>query len=195
MALTFPAGARIVASSMWLDTPGRRDTEDPFTGEVHRINYGGARWRGILSVGSSGRGDSAEQQLGLEIEAFLVDWVAGDEPAEVPHGRPSFKDILATSTTVSGWASGVVGSVSLSRDPTANHLAGTTIRLGGRLYMSVAPTSDVAEFGVRPLIAPASGAAVGGGDTVLAMPDGDIELEATPDFYGPWTIPWVEWLA
>ena len=191
MALTFPAGARIVASSMWLDTPGRRDTEDPFTGEVHRINYGGARWRGILSVGSSGRGDSAEQQLGLEIEAFLVDWVAGDEPAELPHGRPDFSDVLAASTTVSGWTGGIV---SLNKDPSAQQPVGTTIRLGDRLYM-VTKSDDVAEFDVRPLIDPGTGAAVGGGDTVLAMPDGDIELSFSRDFYGPWTLPWVEWLS
>ena len=74
-------------------------------------------------------------------------------------------------------------------------LPGTTIRLGDRLYMSSGPTSDVAEFGVSPVLAPVLGASVSAGDTVLAMPDGDIELPFSRDFYGPWTINWVEWLA
>ena len=192
MALTFPAEARIMASSMWLDTPGRRSTQNPFTGEVHRIDYRGAHWRGIVTIGSYGRGAPDEQHLGQRMEGFLASWVAGDEPAELPHGRPDFGDVLAASTTVSSWAG---GAVTLSRDPSDHAAAGTTIRLGDRLYMSSGPTSDVAEFGVSPVLAPVLGASVSAGDTVLAMPDGDIELPFSRDFYGPWTINWVEWLA
>ena len=189
MAITWPAEARIVDSALWLEQPGRRDSESPYSGEIHRIEYGGARWRGILAVGPFGRPDTKEHELGQAFEAFLVKWIAGKEPAELPHGRPDFGDVIVGSPTVS-WSGGIA---TVSRALSDTKPGGTMIRFGDRLYMCTEAQSTT-KLEVAPNIDPGSGAAVGTGATVLAMPDGDIELGMVADTYGPWTIPWVEWL-
>ena len=179
MRTSFPFPDSVVQSRIWLERPGIRGTDSPYTGHRYEMDYGGARWAGITHIGARDGDD------GRQVEAWIAEWIAGILPGEMPIQRAVVE--LAGSTTVTAYSG---GKVTLSRDLVGDPIAGLMVRLGNRTYMSTGHTSKN-EFWVSPKVDPGL-VTVAPGRFVKVRPNGRIELSRTPDRYGPWTIPWIE---
>ena len=184
MRTSFPFSDNVVQSRIWIERPGLRQTESPYTGYRYEMDYGGARWAGTTTIGVMKGNDGSD---GEEMEAWIAEWIAGQDPGEIPLYRPIIG--FTANTTVTGWSD---GKVSLSADLAGPKATGSMIRLGNRTYMCTGHSGDEDEFWAAPEVDPGTGVAVGTGKFIRARPRGRIEMARTSSFYGPWTLPWIE---
>lgn len=193
--LTLPQAAadRIVDSLMYLET-SHSDVESPYSFIDSQIDFGGVRWRGLLTIGQIGweRPDTKTnfraRAEGYEIEAFVTDFQDRTNTLEVPVQRPS-------ATLSAGAMIGAIKDnvITVAGDSAASATVGSMFRSGNRTWRVTGV--DGLNWSVKPSgIVPAVGEAISGTTTVL----GKIAINSQvlsphlPSHVGPWVLPWVE---
>ena len=190
--ITFPAGAEVTRSDLYLRLPGQIVLQSIYGSGSQVYSRGPGYWSGRLEIGQT---DFASDAIRRRVELFLTRLRGRENEFAAPVERPSVGNLLASMVLTLSAAAIVSSELQITVTGAATGLVtGDYVRINGRLYQL---TSDLAA-GVFTAEPPAVPQQVG--DRVVWE---DVTCRArlagegptslwTPDFGGPWVLDWEE---
>ena len=194
MALqTLPNDIHVTRSDLMFRTPGDTELSSIYGAGSQSLGRGQGFYSGVLGFKIS---DFNSQDVRRYIELLLVRLRNVSHTLRVPLNRPSGGSLAGgTALTVSSsLLSGGTLTVTVTGAATGL-IAGDYVQISGRLYI-LDTDLDANQFQILPLIKPTDGDPIVWED-VYAIGKVDRESDGivsphTPDFSGPWSIPWNE---
>lgn len=210
--IVFPSDVEIIDSRLWTVYPGQEAHRSPYTGghEVVTRSYG--NWMGVLIFGFLDY--SAEDQVKRrDIEAFAAELEGMENTTDAPVDRPNGGGLGDGVAISFGGLSNALplGSEILFSSPSEIEagrklVRGDYVRIADRLHIVMAesvvfissPSGSAGLLKVRPRleVVPAVGSAILWNDVTVRCRASSMETwrdtEATPEFYGPWQMEWIE---
>lgn len=191
--IDIPAGLDVAYSDLSIEYAAST-FESPYSFKRGNVAFGGARWRGILTIGLVGRefADTFVHETGFRIESFLDDISDPENTAELPVGRPAaLEDAVAVSAV-----NLLQGFITIpAANPQPNPPIGSLLRVQGQDRTWKVRRVDGRDLFLTPKnILPAIGDMVIGTTTILGRMQIGASISSVRGghFVGPWLLPWVE---
>ena len=186
VVVDFPQDANVVSQQINLDRPGVVAHKSPYTGHEILLDRGSGRFSGQLIIGETNDPSHAES-----IESWLLSLISQSGVGDIPLNRETVDD-LESSVQTNTYERGEL-NITLSSE-IGNLDAGKYIRVGNRLLI-ITKLLSKSKFTYNPQIPIPANTRVSQVTSIrirLQNAEQIDNLIRNPDWYGPWTVNWVE---
>lgn len=183
--LNLPADVEVTNQPSGLWYPGLDDHRSPFGGQPSFLFNSPGSWRGSVSIAVT---DAETEAMGATINGLLADMRAGEKTVALPMPGPTIEEPMVATTILS---IATDGTLTLNRNqPVAPD---AWIRIAERIFVARSqPAAN--QITVQPIGVAAVGERLHAADfiTVRLAEASPIIVPRDPNFWGPFTFPWVE---